>query len=465
MRNRLFVIASFLLLTCSLGCKKWLSVQPKTNISEKLLFEDEQGFKDALVGIYVQLANPSLYAKEFTMAFMDVLAQQYDVSSINNGYYQAGKYNYADAGVEARINQIWINGYKAIANINNLLRAIENKKDVFLSGDYEAIKGEALGLRSFIHFDLFRVFGPMPESLEGQSIPYLTKFDMKVSPRINGTAFLDSCIKDLDASIELLSGRKEVNYGTEDQFFSHTRNHFNFWAANGLKARILLYKGDKEGAYKSAKVVIDNSKLFPFVGRDQLAGSAPNRTFLSEQLFGIYVSNLRDINEGLFKAAASPGSLTNTEAFIQELFEGSSTDYRSVFLWKTDGSLNQKYPVKYWIDDIQTNTLNTKRVPLIRLSEMYFIAAEASEDNIEKTNLLNTIRQNRGVGLLSTDLNSIQLSEEITKSYRKEFYQEGQLFFFYKRKNFLRIKGYGSDMTDKEYVLPLPNVEIEFNNF
>lgn len=465
MKYTLLYISASILICFGAGCTKWLDVHPKTNISEKLLFEDEQGFKDALTGIYVKLASSGLYAREFTMGAMDVFAQQYDVSGSTHSYYEFGKYNYENAAVRGRIDQFWNVSYNTIANINNLLMNIESKKDVFSEGYYELIKGEALGLRAFLHFDLFRAFGPIPaQGLQERSIPYVDVFEMTVKPNLIANDFIARCLRDLDQAIDLLSEHRSVNYGVADPFKSHTRNHMNYWAANALKARIALYIGDKETALESARVVIANASQFPFIQRNNLIGTAPNRTFLSEQLFGIYVPTLKNINDALFRESSGGNVLTNTDAFITTLFEGSSTDFRRVFLWKTDGATDQLYPVKYWTDDIQTDALNTKRIPLIRLSEVYYIAAEASDVLLDKISYLNTVRANRGISALNEDLTESQIDEEIFKEYRKEFYQEGQLFFYYKRRNVLRITGYGLEMTAQEYVLPRPNDEIEFNN-
>lgn len=453
----------FIVFVCCTSCKKWLDVNPKTTISQKLLFEDEQGFKDALTGVYVQMASRPLYAREMTMAMMDVLAQNYDVSTSTHPYYQAGRYNYEDGGIKGTIDGFWRNSYTAIANLNNLLEAIDAKKSVFTENNYNIVKGEALGLRAFLHFDLLRIFGPIPEKgLDQKAIPYVTTFAMNVRPAISGTNVIDSCLKDLEQAVDLLSVNKGVNSGSPDPFLSFTRNHFNYWAANGLMARVYLYKGDLPKALVKANLIIANTKLFPFITRDALAGSAPSRTFVNEHLFGIYVPNLQEINAGLFKAASS-GVLTNNDGFIARVFEGSSTDYRSVFLWKTDGASSQKYPVKYWQDDISAAGSLIKRVPLIRVSEMYYIAAEATTLAADKIKLLNIIRDARGVIKLPDNTPEGQLEGEIFKEYRKEFYQEGQLFYYYKRKNVLRIEGWGQDMTEAAYVLPKPDDEIEFN--
>ena len=59
------------------ACENWLDVSPKTNIQEKDLFNREQGFKEALTGIYIKMSDQNLYGRELTYGFMDILAQRY----------------------------------------------------------------------------------------------------------------------------------------------------------------------------------------------------------------------------------------------------------------------------------------------------------------------------------------------------------------------------------------------------
>ncbi|WP_316815743.1 RagB/SusD family nutrient uptake outer membrane protein [Pedobacter nyackensis] len=442
-------------------------MNPKTEVSEQSLFQDEQGFKDALIGVYTQMGAKPLYGKEFTMAFMDVLAQNYNVGITSNKYYQPGRYNYADIATKSTIDGFWNNSYKAIANINNLLAQIDAKKQVFSRDNYQIIKGEALALRAFLHFDLLRLFGPMPvQGLNSKGIPYLKSFKMNVRPFLTLTEVIDKCIQDLTESTRLLSVDKGVYYGTSDVFRSHTRNHMNYWSATGLMARIYLYKNDQQNALIKAKEVID-AKVFPFVTSAGISGAFPSRTFTSEHLFGLYVANLQDINAELFKTAANSSVLTNTTTFINSRFEvsnGGSTDYRYLFLWKTDGTSAAKYPIKYWSDDVSLSSSSIKRIPLIRLSEMYFIAAETTPLSADKINFLNEVRSHRGIATLPLTLTTSEIETELFKEYKKEFYQEGQLFYYYKRKNMSQIEGYGTPVGTAVYVLPVPDDEIEFNN-
>ena len=69
--------------------------------------------------------------------------------------------------------------------------------------------------------------------------------------------------------------------------------------------------------------------------------------------------------------------------------------------------------------------------PLIRMSEMYYIASETEPNLVAATDYLNLVRNHRGLPDLDATL--IDLPSELLKEYKREFYGEGQLFFYYKR--------------------------------
>ncbi|QEC44364.1 RagB/SusD family nutrient uptake outer membrane protein [Pseudobacter ginsenosidimutans] len=346
-----------LLVLTGSSCKKWLDVNPKSNVTEQKLFESEQGFKDALTGVYVQLGARPYYGKEFTMAFMDVIAQNYNITSNFHNYYNTIQYNYKDVNTRLKIDSFWICGYKAIANINNILEAIDGKKGIFSGNNYRIVKGEALGLRALLHFDLLRAFGPIPAAGNAATaIPYMTKFAMNIEPSKTASEVMELCMKDLNEATELLSVNKTLVNGVEDGFLSYTRNHFNYWAVTGLKARISLWRGDLPNAYTWAKEVID-ANVFPWVSSTALSTiTLASRTFHTEHLFSVYISNLKDINTEIFRASSGNNLLNTTTAKLNTRFDvasGGSTDFRYVFLWKTDGSTSTKFPAKYLIDDLQ----------------------------------------------------------------------------------------------------------------
>ena len=109
------------------ACSDWLDVEPKSEIKLDVMFETEQGFKDALTGCYMLLSDDQLYGAALTCTFLDVLGQQYAfLGSSSSPYYNASRYIYSS--YESTISGIWSKMYNAIANINALIEeAVEEK--------------------------------------------------------------------------------------------------------------------------------------------------------------------------------------------------------------------------------------------------------------------------------------------------------------------------------------------------
>lgn len=110
------------------SCNDWLNVDAQDTVTEKELFQEGDGFRTALNGVYKQMADPALYGKEMTWGFLDVLGKVY----LRNGfrshtaYYKVyNSYAYTDAVVKELIGPIWEKTYTAIANCNNIIGKIE----------------------------------------------------------------------------------------------------------------------------------------------------------------------------------------------------------------------------------------------------------------------------------------------------------------------------------------------------
>ena len=207
------------MLICSLGitaCSDWLNVEPKTTVKEKELFSREIGFKEALTGIYIQMGGSGLYGRNLSYGFLDILGQCYQPKDGAGDFYYQNKayYEFPSDKTESTTNAVWSGMYSVIANVNNLLYWIDRKKDVFTTeGYYEIIKGEALGLRAFLHFDLLRMFGPVyKQDPDGLSICYRTVFDRNSRKILPASAVMDSILVDLHAAETILTGKDPLNY-------------------------------------------------------------------------------------------------------------------------------------------------------------------------------------------------------------------------------------------------------------
>ena len=114
-------------------------------------------------------------------------------------------------------------------------------------------------------------------------------------------------------------------------------------------------------------------------------------------------------------------------------------------------------------EDVSSTEVWTKLIPLIRMTEMYYIIAETATDETEALDALNTVLFNRGVKELE---DKTQLAGMLRDEYRREFFGEGQLFFYYKRLNVKVLHSYSEnadlDMDAAKYVVPLPLSETDF---
>ena len=170
LKNTGFLVGLLLLLS---SCSNWLDVDLINEVEEEKLFSTEQGFHEALAGIYSKMSKSELYGAEMTFGVVDVLAQTYDYSNMLADYNSLVNYNYAMEDAKGYIESLWSSGYYTIAMINNLLKYEANSGDVMTDKVRKQIKGEALALRAWMHFDLWRLFAPSyGQDAQVKKLPY-----------------------------------------------------------------------------------------------------------------------------------------------------------------------------------------------------------------------------------------------------------------------------------------------------
>lgn len=467
--KHIIIISSLYIASLALqGCNKYLDVSPKSSLSEDQLFTSELGFQQALTGVYAQMAGRSLYGDNLSMGFVAALAQNYAVSGSSAPFVQTRALNYASDEVLGYTNAIWSSSYASIAGLNKLIANTESKRNVLSATGYSLVRGEALGLRAYLHFELLRMFGPAYENdPAGKAIPYQVTVGPLSTIPSTAEEVVNKALADLEEAAELLKDADPIMTGSTSR-----RIKMNYYAVKGLEARIRLFKGDKAGAFSAAETVVNSGK-FSFVTPSAISAAAGlrDRLFMPELVFSLRVRDIKDWAEvSYFKFYGSANMrLTRSASDFNTLYEvaaGGGTDIRFNYLIEEDKGT--KFPSKFWQTYQFTNSLDTFRldqmVPLIRMSEMYYIMAETAATPEEGTTYLNMVRRNRAIPeLVPANMNATTLRDQITKEHQKEFYAEGQLFYYYKRLNFLRMQFRSVNMTPAQYRLPIPESELEFN--
>ena len=456
-----------LLLCCITACNDWLEVAPQAEKEEAEMFEKEVGFRNVLIGAYIRMKSNNLYGEDLTYGSIEMLAQHWTNTDDLGKYLKA--YNYEQSVVETKINSFYGNLYKVIADVNGLLNNIDARKEMFEGNNFEIIKGEALAIRAFCHFDVLRLFGPIPTNLpEGTILPYVTTVSIVPNRLVSYNDFTTKLLADLDEAERCLEGNdpiltasiKELStleVAQDDNFLCDRQMRMNYYAVCALKARVQLWLGNKNEALKYAQKVIDakdpnGNVMFRLGSATDCANG--DLIFSSEHIFNLNVYNLSD-----FKISAANTFYTNSTA-LKYFWASETTDIRRGKMWK------EVYD-NYWWSDYYYMTKYTQAtnmpvwaknsIPLFRLAEMYLIAMECG--SIQNANDLYKevciARDITPVTFGSTE----ELSETLILEYNREFYGEGQAFYAYKRLGRSKIFGTSTVGSALIYVLPLPKAE------
>lgn len=457
------------------GCSDYFDVRPKSQVLADELFSTEEGFSDQLTGVYKRLASTSLYGQEMTFGLAEALTQNYDLAT-GSEYYEAGLYNYENTAVKNKITTVWSQMYSAIANLNIMLEYIDKNPAMFSGDNYRIYKGEALGLRAFLHLDLLRMFAPSYASnAQAPAIPYVMTYSTAVTPQSTVDKVLDYVIADAREALGLLeTDPLFLADSLEAYTYRNDRSYrFNYYAVAATLARAYQWKGGADNLAQAlvyARKVIEEKK-FSWVHYTSITSSNAyerDLLFASELLFRLNVLDMDDIIGPYFKEQTDKTKkLSPSEEMWDDIYEVSTKaygqDWRHIYHWTYSGS--DPYLSKFWQYE---NGTYKNFMPVLRWSEMYYIAAEASlnTDSRQAVRYLNTVRNNRYLDFdpLDENLPVTQIQNEIYKEYRKELVGEGQLFYYYKRLNFASIPGSAVSGSDDIYVLPMPENEVEFGN-
>lgn len=484
-------IAVILIFTLS-SCSKWLDITPKDIILDRDMFILGEGHRNALNGIYRQLSYTSMYGKEMSWGMADVMGRMYrtgDGISVGHAYYNVANGIYdTSSEVKTMISGMWSNAYNTIANCNNLIDEVSKADPKIFKGnklEQDMILGEALALRGFIHFDMLRFFGVAPiKGMDELSIPYFTKFKSLHEPQKSVKEILNLVIDDIKRGRDLVApfdtltvneidrktwmdrnNRFSNNWGQTnlmptDIFYGFRGYRMSYIAACAALARVYNYAGMHDLAKEEADKVIGykagDNLAFTFAIK---ATVASDRKLSSDLIFTLadnelYDNFIRYTSKDLYQ--------------IELLMDGSYTsnfddnaDYRKTELLTPNKKGNYYMYNKHMMPLVSGD--NTEMVadmlPIIRLSELHYIAAEyyASKGDFENAkNSLDNVRAGRGCkkGILNiTDITSF--NNELIKEARREFSCEGQVFHYYKKLNILPKP----TLSESAFVLPRPENE------
>ena len=449
-------IKSLLFISCVIfslfGCTDWLTIQPETQVTKEDMFKTQAGFYDALTGSYILMRDNYSPSGQMVLGGVEYMANLWETTEgLGVAYYYAS-HDYRVERVERELGNMFLKQYEIIANLNILIKYIDNQQRVLTDKEEKLYKGEALGLRAFIHFDLIRLWGPMPTQVDEsyKYLPYETTVQLENYPYSNYREYMNKLCADLDSAELLLKQVDPILSAGKSS--GYRPNRMNYYAVLGLQARVHLWLGEKDEALRYARMVkdatsVDGKKLFSLGSQADL--NRNDRVFYaSEQLFGVAIEEFDDsrIPDGFKQLTTEVDALYAIKDIRLSLWFANNGGYRSP----------NKYDNMASSDSQQTKAPSLS-VPMIRLAEMYLIIAECA-DLSEANGMYKEFLASRE--LVTTELTESNRKEVIQLEYLKEFYAEGQMFYVYKRLGTVTMHWGTKECGEDVYVLPLPLREL-----
>lgn len=463
------------------ACDAFLDVLPEDQMIKEQIETSEASINTTLNGLYTNLGKQELYGEYLTKSVIDVLALLYDTGSSQHSWSLYSSHRYAEATVLEKFDAIWAAQYRQILEINEFIDILDHAKVAIPENRRNILRGEALGLRAFHHFDVLRLFGPVYNSPDstGLYMTYNSKAGAEQQPLIPANEVVDKILADLAQAETLLANDPIIANGivrekTENliaNFYINRHCRMNYYAVKAMQARVHLWRGNKPAALAAAKTVIaaQSGNRFQWITPAALnALDNPDLSLATEAIFGFEDNNLYTVQEGLFgptKYYLERLNMRTDRATGEGGFFESNDDYRRLYQWPSGGSfpLFAKFKRPGEISEAPFAYYQ----PMIRIAEMYYIAAECDPSVINGIGyLIGKVRPNRGLAQQISAASAAELNAHLQKEYIREFFGEGQAFYYYKRMNLAKIPDGTTtretrNMDKAQYVLPMPVAERE----
>lgn len=499
-----FISLAFVALAFT-SCSDWLNLYPADEIKEEFLFSSRDGFRTATNGIYRKLSTFELYGSNMTWGVVDAWGQSYYTAQLpiaggGKAMLRMSEFKFKNSELAPTTDAMWNAAWNIVANCNNLAQQVEVADHAIFKDSEEEqdmILGEVIGLRAFIQFDLLRMYAPAPASVNYQEdsrtfIPYIDVYPSYVNEHQTVSYCLDKIISDLKKAQSLLFPidhelrEMKVDYrfsgaSSGDTFGLYRGYRLNYYAVTAELARVYMYAGKKTEALAEAnKLIEEENKTGYFKASASVYNIRDygNIKMFDDIIFALYSpTELTEwdynINHASDNSSVGEYYICIHKNIFKEIYgEDAASDWRAVYQLTPDDPDYVYYyrAQKYYKqpEEAKHAKINNQLIPMIRMSEIYYIAAEAIFDTDSKKawDYLQLVKKGRGLKVQPwKSISKEVFMDLLVNDARREFFGEGQIMYLYKRLN-RPIKTsdpyVGTDLMpiDKYAVVPLPDSEL-----
>lgn len=492
------ILLMIMIAFCVSACNDWLDVRPDTEQKEEDQFSTTGGFYDALIGCYMSMADADAYGERLSISNIESLTgiwympeEASSVSSSRLGDFELSRRNYTGDNAKEAISAMYSALFNVIAQANMIIQYADANADVFTDKTALAVvKGEACAIRAYCQFDVLRLFGQMPINPQIQvqlpysfttsiyEMPAYYDFDAYVKLLKEDLKQAETLLKDNDPIFKYTFDELNKDADVPDDRMLFRQSRLNYWAVKALQARVHLYLNERGNAAQIAGEIMDAKgadglSLIGLSGRDNFAKGY--KLCPDECLFYLSKYDIMTVTESFLlgkveNARYGSNCLVLERTKYDFLYAGvdqASNRYQNCWNRNVASSTQAGAYVataKYWWkEDVENQTRYFQLVPMLRMSEIYLIAMETSDNLSDINKWYKEYSLEQGIGS-SQDFASLEEARKWIKAeYCREFFVEGQAFYAYKRLGELKMLGDDKIVGEAEYILPLPATEFNPN--
>jgi hypothetical protein len=461
------IILFCMLLVSLAGCKKLIEIKDTDFLGGDLALKTTANNEQGIIVGYAAANLEMAVLMNATFSDEARVADFYNAQTTHEW-----QYGQADVGIRDNFSAMtpW---YRVVDRVNRVLLALPNATSTGAADDALKLKlkGEALFLRAFAHFELYRYYSNSSVGTDLAMI-YLETPTIVGQPRITVAPYMTKLKTDLAEAKTLLPAYS----ATGDVFRA------NKMAVAGLQARVALYLKEWADASTYSSEYISNVPLSPM---NQFAGIWTDAN-KNESAFIISRTTASATRMGsLFRGTSASSSNIGTITWrpADKLWDSYDqvNDVRFNAYFKEEPLLpsnrsSKKLIAKYAGGAYASANENVANQKVMRTGEMYLIRAEAraeSNDFLGAATDLNTLRAARISGYVNISLATKDAAiTEIMNERFKELAYEGHRFWDLKRRNLPVVRNVAdapnaASVTlpagNFRFLLPIPDPEIKAN--
>ena len=443
------------------SCSDILDTPPTTSPSESIFWQSKSDFDSALTGCYQGMQAKTL---SYGMVVYDCLT--------DNGYGSSGSsYVYKtdliqadniDPSMTGFVPELYKEAYEAITRLNIFLYQLKNYQGGDMNSVRNQYEGEALFLRSYCYYLLYLCYGEVPYPTEPLDLT------IQNMPKESLETVYNNLITDLQAAIDKM----------DDKTFKGAGGHATKGAAQGLKARLLMFHAFGE----DGKVANRNEVQEAYNLLNEIKGYS-----LADRYADNFNYNNFDHIYGNYSGVRPVANLTNDyEEGDNRL--GQIVAFDDKYQWPGGEivSLNRsdlKKAMVKWLTPLmkdgdmwQASTRSEQDWVFLRWGELLLLKSEAANELgiAGATEMVNQIRNRAGLEDLAANLTQDQLREKIRHERRVETPFELIRYYDMKRWKIMDklngleldplLAGHVTAWSKAHEYFPLPQDQIDFSN-